>query len=273
MDFTNSKNNGTAQYPVHAEETSGLLKRVEPPLTPEKLISRYLKGIPLKFPNGDSFSDEDLKDKINLAVNEAELLIGAPINPECFKDKLAFDMNLYRSFIYLKSEHGPIVSLQHLRIVAANGQSLYEIPPEWIEAANFHKKLINVIPLLGAYGISSVSAASFYGPFYALISSWSWVPAYWEIKYVAGLSNKEGQVPIPVNELVGVLATISILSLIAPSNIYSSQSLSQDGISQSSSGAGPRLYELRISELEIKKDELIKKLKGVFSSKFFISNI
>jgi hypothetical protein len=87
------------------------------------------------------------------------------------------------------------------------------------------------------------------------------------------MSTKEGQVPVPVNELIGCLAAIDVLSAIAPSNIYNSQTLSQDGISQSSSGVGPRIYELRIQELEVKRDTLIKKLKGIFSGKFFVDNI
>lgn len=275
MDYSQSKSFGTSIYPVHAEQTSGLLRRAEPFLTPEQLISRFLKGIPLTFRNGDTFSNDDLKDKINLAINEAELLLGRNINKEAFKEKAAFDRNLYKAFIHIKTEHGPIASIEHLAIVSSDGNNIYEIPPAWIEAANFSKNLINVIPLLTAFVSNSFQQPNNNSGigFLSLMSGLGFIPAYWQVRYSAGLSNKEGQVPIPVNELIGTIAAIAILSQVAASNIYTSQSLSQDGISQSSSGPGPRLYELRVSELTDQRDLLIKKLKGLFSSKYFISNI
>lgn len=271
-DFSQTKNYGTAIYPVHALETSGLMKRCEPFLTPEKLISRYLKGIPLKFPNGDEFSADDLKDQIMLAMNEAELQLGVTITREAFKQKLAFDANLYKAFIHLRSEHGPMVSLEQLAIVSADNNNIFEIPPTWIETANFSKNIINVIPLLAAYGINQVEGAQGNGgiAFLTIMGGIQWVPAYWQIKYTAGLSNKEGQVPVPVNELIGAIAAINVLGEIGPSNIHNSQSMSQDGISQSSSGLGPRLYEKRMDDLAMKRDTAIKKLKAIFSSRYFI---
>lgn len=275
MDFKQSKNYGTAAYPVHCDEASGLVRRAEALLTPEKLRSRFLKGIPLTFPNGDTFSDEDLKDKIMLAINETELLLNMTVTREAFRQKVPFDKSLYDAFIHVKTEHGPILTIEHLRITSADRNSIFEIPPAWIETANFAKRLINVIPLLAAFGVNSVqgSVSNAGIAFLTVMGGLGWVPAYWEVSYTAGMSFKEGQVPVPVNELIGCIAAITLLSEIAPSNIYNSQSLSQDGISQSSSGPGPRLYELRISELEDKKTKIISKLKGIFSGKFFIDNI
>lgn len=262
-------------YPVHATGVSGLMRRSEPFLTPEQLVSRYLKGIPLVFPNGDTFTPDELKDQIHLAMNQAEILLGRNITREAFKEKVPFDYSLYRSYIHVVTEHGPITSLEHLRIVSADDNLIFEIPIQWIEAANFSKNLINVIPLLAAYGVNTVSGAVGNAgiAFLTVIDGLNWVPAYWQVDYTTGLSNKEGQVPVPVNELIGVIAAITILSMIAPSNIYNSQTLSQDGISQSSSGMGPRLYQLRIEELMLKRDEIVRKLKAIFSSRYFISNI
>jgi hypothetical protein len=275
MDFSGNKTHSTAIYPVHAAQTSGLLKRSEPILTPEKLISRYLKGIPLRFPNGDEYSPEDIKDKINLAMNDAELMLKCPLFRESFRHKVPFDKSLYDAFIHVRTETGPIISVESLSITSADEEKIFEIPAQWIEASNFSKRLINVIPLLAAYGINSVQGAVGNAgiAFLTVMGGLGWVPAYWQIEYTAGLSKTEGQLPIVVNELVGVIAAMEILSSIAPSNIYNSQSLSQDGISQSSSGPGPRLYEKRLEELGEKKAGLLKQLKGIFGSKFVIDNI
>lgn len=282
MDFSNSKSYGTAQYPVHAEQTSGLLKRCEPMLTPDKLISRHLKGIPMVFPNGDAYSSEELKDKIMLAMNETELLLGTTVTREAFMEKHPFDWALYKAFIHIKSEHGPIASLEKICIKTSNGLDIFSIPPEWIETANFAKNLINVIPLLAAFGANTASGtpiAASGGAGAAFLAVWTangnaqHIPAYWEIHYTSGLSNKEGQIPVPVNELIGIVAAMDILSAIAPNNLYNSQSLTQDGISQSSSGPGPMIYRTRMEELQMKKEELVKKLKAVFSRRYFVGNI
>lgn len=284
-DLTNSKRYIGGIYPVHAASTSNLLRRCEPLLTPEQLRSRFLKGIPLVFPNGDSLNDDDFKDRINLAINECELLIGRTIPREQFVEKAPFDFNLYKSFIHIKSEHGPIVSLESLAIVSSDNQNVFQVPSEWVEAANFSKNLINVIPLLAAFGSSSASGTLIGGngastgagiAFLTILNGANGatqVPAYWEIQYTAGLTATDGKYPIVINELVGCVAAIEVLSLIAPTFIHNSQSQSQDGISQSSSGPGPRIYQLRLEELMRKRDELIRKLKGIFSSKFFVSNI
>lgn len=268
------KQYGTAIYPVHAAATSGLLQRAEPILTPEQLVSRFLKGIPLTFPNGDSFSPADLKDRIYLATNQSELLLGRTIFTEVFKEKLPFDYSLYKAYINLTSTNGPIQALEYLAIVSADGNNIFEIPPTWIETSNFSKNIINVIPLLAAYGINQVSGAVGNAgiAFLTVMDGLNWVPAYWEIGYTAGLSNTEGQLPAQVNELIGCVAAIAILSEIAPNFIYTSQSQSQDGISQSSSGLGPRIYQLRIEDLTIKRDEIVKKLKAIFASRYFVSN-
>lgn len=273
--FTQTKRFGTAIYPVHAIGTSGLLRRCEPFLTPEQLVSRFLKGINLRFRNGDQFTVDELKDRIMLAMNEAELLIGTTITREAFQEKTFFDYSLYRAYIHVNAEHRPLVSIENLAIVSADGNNIFEIPPTWIETANFSKGLINVIPLLAAYGVNSVQGAVGNAgiAFLTVIDGLNWVPAYWQINYTAGLSNKEGSVPVPVNELIGCIAAIAILSEIAPLNIWNSQSQTQDGISQSSSGPGPRLYQLRIEELTVKRDEITRKLKSIFSTRYFVGNI
>lgn len=272
--FNYTKSYGTAMYPVHALHTSGLLKRVEPFLTPEQFRSRFLKGIPLIFFNGDTFSDDDLKDRIYLAQNEAELRLKTTITRELRQEKLPFKWQDYKAYIHLKAEQGPICTIHQLAIVSSDKNTIFEIPPEWIETSNFSKSLINVIPLLAAYGVNSVQGAVGNAgiAFLTVMDGLNWVPAYWQIKYTSGISNTEGSVPAVVNEYIGCIAAIQILSMIAATFIHTSQSQTQDGISQSSSGPGPRIYIVRIEELTKRMNDLERKLKAVFSQNFFVGN-
>lgn len=276
MDFTGTgaKTSGTAAYPVHMQQSSGLLTRCEALLNVENFKSLFLKGINLTMPNGDHFSNKDLELRLNWSMNQVELLLGVPILREAFQHKVAFDYNLYKSYIHIMAEKGPIISLESLAIVSADNNAIFNIPPTWIETTNFAKRLINVIPLLAAYGVNQVSGAVGNAgiAFLTVMDGLSFVPAYWQINYTAGLSTVEGQVPIPVNELIGCVATIALLSEIAVTNRFHSQSQSQDGISQSSSGPGPNIYNNRILQLEAQRDRLVSKLKGIFSMKFIVGS-
>ena len=279
-DFTQSRTFKTAQYPVHAIETSGLLRRTEPFLTPELFESRYLLGIPNFIYNKHIFTPEVLKDRIMMAMNETEAQLGTTITREEFVDKLPFDWSLYKSFIHIKTRHSPIISLENLSIVASNDEVIFTIPSVWIDMANASIGQLNCIPLLSAFGATSTTGspitATNQGAGVAFLAIWGAaggnqnVPSYWQVSYSAGLSNREGQVPVLVNQLIGTNAAINIISQLAQIWITTSQSQAQDGISQSSSTLGPRVFQLRIEELTKNRDEIISKIKGIFAKKYVI---
>jgi hypothetical protein len=276
-EFDVKKSNNTTIYPVHAEETSGLMRRCEPMLTPELLRNRFLKGIPLAFRDGQSLDDDELlKDRINLAVNEVEIALNVTVTEELFKDKLPFDRSFYKHYMHFRPEKRPIMSISQLAIVSADGENIFNIPAEWIETANFHKGQINVIPLLASYGVNRVQGAVGNAgiAFLSILeNSYHFVPAYWQIKYTHGLANREGQIPLVVNQLIGVYAAIDIISEKAADDPYTSSSINQDGIGQSKSSAGAGKYAARIQDLEKKKEELTKKIKQQLKTTYFISNI
>jgi len=274
-DFSESKGFGTKQYPVHALETSGLFKRCEPMINAAQLRRKFLLGVPMVFQNGDQFTNEDLKGFIQDAANEVELMLNTTIDRTQFKQKAPFDYALYNSFIHTKTEHGPVVSVEGLTITSSDGQQIFKIPPEWIEAAHFDRAQINVIPILAAFGTNQVGGALTNGGFAYLIAlhGVTWVPSYWQVDYTAGLTDCRGRIPVPVNRLIGVTAAIMILGEIAKNNIHTSVSLGQDGISQSSSNPGPMVYRTRIEELEKEQAMLVSKLKALFGRRYTLSNV
>jgi hypothetical protein len=269
-----SKSYGTAMYPVHAIQTSGLFQRVEPLLTPEQLKSRFLKFIPYSFWTvNNTLSDDELKDRIYLAANAVELDIKTTVTREQRQEKLPFKQQDYKAYIHLTAEQGPIVSIEQLAIVSADKNTIFEIPAEWIETTNFAKRIINVIPLLAAYGVNSVQGAVGNAgiAFLTVIDGLDFIPAYWQIRYTSGISNTEGKIPTVVNELIGTVAAIDILSMIMLLFITTSQAQSQDGISQSSS-LNPAVFLQRIEELQLKRARLEKQLRNVFSNRFTVGN-
>ncbi len=277
MSYNSPKDYGTTTYPVHAVSPPALLKRVEPLLTPDQLKSRHLKGVlELAARFGISYTSDELKDRINLAMNQAEIELGIPVVGYEVQEKHPFDQNLYKSYIHIRTEQGPIIELRDLAIVSSNKQTIFEVPSEWVEAAQFHQRQINVIPLLSSFGGTTFNAPVASGGIAylsILLNSLGYVPSYWQVKYLIGMCKDAGSVPVVANTLIGAMAAMDILSSIAPNNANTSVSLSQDGIGQSSSTPGPQIFQQRMQELQMQKETLMRQIKRVFGGKFFLTNI
>lgn len=277
QDYSNSKPGLGALYLDHAVD-SVLFPRTEPLLTPDLLKTRFLFGIPLqsffkdpvtgKFP---ILTDEILKDYIIRAVNIAEMQTSTVIFPAQFAEKYPYDKAEYETFGYLKLAHRPISSIEKLTINFSNNEDLFTIQNEWIETSYLIRGQINIIPLtLAVNGGGGITGSPGIGAaFLSLLQRPSWVPAYWKVVYTAGWCN--GQIPYVINELIGVIASIDILSTLAAMLArYTSTSLGIDGLSQAVSGPGPNIYALRIQELEERRRRLVKEVKvycglGIFS--------
>lgn len=270
-DYSESKSFGTLGYPVEGFTVTPLLRRCEPMLTPELLKSRYLKGIDVS-----KYTDAELKQEIELATNQFELMSNLNVTKVQHKERIPFDRAAYKAFVFMKLSSGPIRSIEEVLIESSNGENIYELPSTWIEVGFAHKRQINLIPILsifGASGLQDGQASNAGLIFIQAVNNFRWLPAFYSVKYTTGLTNKDGEVPIVVNDIIGMTAAIEVLSSLQANNIYNSTAISQDGISQSASSAGPQIYQVRIQELMEKKERMTKKLMSVFSSKYFLSNI
>jgi hypothetical protein len=273
-DYTESKgykNKGV--YPVEVFDTSELFRRTEPLITPELLVSRYLKGIPKL-----DFSPDEYKDFINRAANSFEIESGLTIERVQYIERLPFDRALYASYVYVKTNHKPITSVESFHVTSTNGENIFKMPPEWTETGFAHRGQINILPILTVFGTSGVDLATNTTNaglvFLRAIANYVWLPAFWELIYTSGLSKTDGTIPISVNEIIGSIAAIDILSGMQARILDGSSSIGQDGISQSlSKKNNGNVYQQRILELTEKKDKIMGKTMAIFSSHIFMSNI
>lgn len=278
-DYTNSKFANGDAFPEQRIDSD--FARTEPLLTPEQLINRFLFGIPLisnvvnPITNKRDIMTVDLlKDYIIRAISKVEVLIGIDIFPVQYQEKAAFDRNLYTSFMYMRTRRKPILSVDKLSITPADGTDIYVIDPTWIEPNGFQRGQINVVPIriggnIGSYIPLAGGAGG--ATFLSIFAGFNWVPGYWQIIYTAGF--KDGAIPKIINELVGLVAASDILSMLASTYRANSYSTSIDGISQSVSGPGPQLFDSRLKLLTEQRNELINKVKGMYSLKLTASNI
>lgn len=277
--FLVSKSGIGAVYPEHAVDTA--LQRLEPMIGPDELQSRHLFGISLvsqmKDPitgKNQMMTPEGLRDIIEGAAQQAELELGIDIFPVQHKEKHPYDKNLYEAYGYVQLEHRPVASIQALTVNGATQQDLYSIPLEWIEISYLPRGQINLVPMTGAfiYGGTIPTTAAGGAFFMSLFGNQHWIPAFWQVVYTTGYP--DGMVPRVVNELIGTLAAMEVLSMLGTTYARSQgHSLGIDGLSQSVSSLGPNLFQPRIAELQAKKDKLVNKIKSLYGMKWFASTL
>jgi len=253
---------------------------LEPLLTVEQLRTRYLFGIPLMSPFPDPITKKRtvmtepmLKDIIVGAVSKAEADCKLDIFPVYRKEKDAFDINLYNSLGYFMLPHRPCYALVKLSVTPSNEQDVYVVPNQWIEGAYLVRGQFNIIPLTVAFvqGTYIPQQSSGGAAFLQILGNKAWIPAWWQYEYISGYPG--GSVPRIINDYVGCLAALEILSMLSALYRTTSHSLGADGLSQSVSGPGPNLYGPRLKDLEEKRVRLQGQIRAFYGYKIFSATL
>lgn len=239
--------------------------RLAPLIDAATLRQEYMFGIPMWsfFPNPvtgkrDQMTDHTLGRIIERSVVRVEELSGCLIAPSYCVENYPFDLAEYRSFGFLKLSKRPYTSLVHVKIAAADGSKLMDLPLQWIGVAHLVKGQLFVQPH-GTMGAVSVSVSGT-PPFLLYLGQHGFVPQFWQIEGVAGFQDM--MMPAFVNDLIAVTAAMEALSQLGATYAFmTGGSLSIDALSQSSSGPGPGVFSGRVGELRDTQQTLLKKLK------------
>lgn len=280
-DYENSKPVIGDVFPSTAVDSAWV--RNEPLITPEKLKRKHLFGIPLvsgmKDPvtgRAERLTNDDLADYIDTAVGLAELETGLTIFPTQYKEKHAWDRQEYDSFGYFRLDQRPIASVEKITVNLSNNDDIYVVPNEWIEVGNAKFGQLNIIPLTIALTSGNPVAIPTTAGGALLLSIFQgksqWVASFWQVLYTAGFP--DGLLPKQVNDLIGTIAAMEVLSQLASTYGKSSgASLSIDGASQSVSTPGPEIFTKRMKDLQDKRTMLVGKLKNLYGLKFIANNV
>lgn len=274
-------------YPENAISPGDSWSELEPLITPEKVKQLHLFGIPLvsgmRDPvtgKNDIFPMTQMAEHIDYAVAQAELETGLTIFPRKYDKSIPFDPQEYQSYGYMQLPYRPIHSIEEVSIKIANNAKLWTVPLEWIATSNLVWGQLNILTV-GLLGVVTESGNAQPIPDVAgnalllnalFGSGGSWIPEFWRIKLTAGFP--DGKMPKVLNDLIGTMTAIEVLSLIATTFARNnSQSLSVGGLSESTGGLGPRLFDDRIEMLEKKKKKLISRLKNFYNLLWISNNV
>lgn len=282
-DYTRSKPIIGDQYPNGAIETTS--RSTEPLITPDDLKSLHLFGIPLFSGIVDPVSkvrqqmtDPILVKYIDRAVAQAEIETGLTIFPAQFDTRLPFDRAEFHSWGYMRVPHRPVASVESITISPNDDADMFIVPLEWVNISQVgNSGQINIVPLqavlTGGANFLETTETTINGvALIAVLQTQTWFSSFWKVQYTAGF--RDGMIPKVVNDLIGTIAAMDALSMLASTFSRStSASLSIDGLSQSTSGGGPQIFAERIKDLEKKRAMLTKKLKTMFGQVMFSGNV
>lgn len=297
-DLSKAKRPPGSHFPEATYDAAGGVRRVEEMLTPSKLKSRFLFGIPLVSPiTKEKFTDEMIKDAIERSVVQFELDSALDVHPTLKRVRLPFDPALYQSNIWLECAFKPVQKVLRVAICSASyansnseadpnlvdnenqqypaGGEIFRVPPEWIDMSYAKQGKIFVSPITPATAAVSTGTAVASSGAYALafIGQGMWIPAFWTIEALVGLATEQGQVPSIVNECIGAKAAYFILQNLFPLYRTTSQSLGIDGMSQSVSDQLQQLMQAKMQQLEEQYKESVSKLKTQYGQKLFATNV
>jgi hypothetical protein len=282
-DYTDSKGGpGNVFLDGSEPDSAGGWSRVAPLITPEQVRRKHLFGVDLVSGTMNSITEkrdvltlDDIADKIDDAVATVELETGVVILPTQITEKIPFDLHLYRSWGYTRLKKRPVASVEAFDVVLANDTTTYTIPLDWVDTGQLHQGQLNLIPLtiaLQKQGSQIPTSAAASAVVLTLLVHQTWVPSFWQVKYTAGFPS--GQVPKVLNDLIGTVVAMEILSELATTYAKnSSGSLSIDGLSQSVSTPGPEIFTRRLTDLDKKRTTLTKKIKTHFGLNFFSGEV
>lgn len=211
--------------------------KVEALMTVAKLKSVYLFGVVIQDRNtGELLSDATYQQAIDTAVSYMEHFLDISITPVIDEQQFYdYHLNSYAEWGYMQLDNYPVESVTAIDMVYFNDDdgtptTVQTIPQSWIRL-NAHDGTIRLIPNTRFPAQLQISET---GSFFPEILRADMIPHAWRVTYSYGFCS--GNVPILLNEAIGILAT-SILLVTAGHLILGAgiagTSISMDGLSQS----------------------------------------
>jgi hypothetical protein len=171
--------------------------------------------------------------------------------------------------------HRPIASIESLLVMPSNQEPVFSVPLEWIDVGYLHEGQICLIPLTIALKTGTViplTSSPGGATMLSVFGNKQWISSFWQVQYTTGFPN--GLVPRVVNQFIGIISAMEILSALAATYARSnSTSLSIDGLSQSIGTPGSDIFTVRLTQLAEKRKWVRSRLQAVLGNNIVIDNV
>lgn len=242
-------------------------ERVGPLIDVERFRQEYLFGVPLKSQlTGEEISDETLRQFIRKGVSDFETSVRVPVSPVRITEEFNFERADDTAFGPRQLKRWPLLEVESLQALWPGRHPGQEAnyPTNWI-VPDGDTGLIRIVPRSGTdvqASVNFIASSGYQGLYLGTFKHW---PNMWKVTYRAGF--KHDRVPDSVNDLIGILSALKLLSTLGPVLFpYNSQSIGIDGLSQGTGNAGPQFLSQRMQELTGERDRLVAQLRAFYGT-------
>jgi hypothetical protein len=266
-----------AATPMNMGEGEPGFIRTEPLIDRDRVLWEYMFGIPMQASiTEDKLPGHVIDAAIRKAVGDVETSVHIAISPVRMpQERFDFERADDLSFGTRQLMRWPVLKVEHLRalwpgrndVLQPFGQNLsgeVDYPTSWVTLQG-DSGLIRIVPNTGsivAADASFLSSSAYRSIVLGGLKSW---PNMWRLTYIAGMEHDK--VPCIVNDLIGSHAAKRVLSMMGPAIFpIAGQAIGLDGMSQSTSTAGPQWLAMRIKDLNDDITRLTAQLKAYFGT-------
>jgi hypothetical protein len=203
------------------------------PVSSEELATRYFFGIPIKDPNGNIMTDENIAFYIKAATLSFEGLLNIKLTKQVIEENLPYKLNEYQSWGFIPTSF-PIIEIGGLTGFLGNIEQV-KYPLTWLSIKRSNDptamhRMMYIVPTAGTPDHESITYSGI-SPHVGWFGQQQ-IPNYWTVRYCTSFNI----LPEDILDAIGKLAAINIFhqlgDIILGAGI-ASQSLGIDGLSQS----------------------------------------
>jgi hypothetical protein len=167
---------------------------------PQWLKDTFLLGVDLTLDDGSPYPDRVFSDSLEHAERAVALELGLIIEPQVISERHDKEPDAHGGWFPIRTRHRPLINVETLAVSYGQSSTRAELPPEWATITESIAGQIHIIPV--AEGASSYLVS---GGLPVLVGMGSltahyYVPAYFELEYLAGFPFYEGVATIPAGQ-------------------------------------------------------------------------
>lgn len=171
------------------------------------LKDTFLLGVDLTLDDGSPYPDRIFSDSIVQAERALADELGLVFDPQTILERHDKEPDAAGGWYPIRTRYRPLVSVESLNIIYGRSSTRAELPPQWATITENIAGQIHIIPT--AEGASSYLIAGGLPVVIGLggLSAQYYIPAYFELEYLAGFPRYTGTATILAGQTSVVVST------------------------------------------------------------------
>lgn len=161
------------------------------------LKDTFLLGVDLTLDDGSPYPERIFTDSIEQASKALADELGLLFEPQVIQERHDKEPDAVGGWYPIRTRHRPLVNVEKLSILYGNSSTKAELPPSWAMVTESIAGQVHIVPT--TEGASSYMIAGGLPVIVGLggLSAPFYIPAYFEIEYLAGFPFYKGNITIP----------------------------------------------------------------------------